>query len=150
MLALQDTFGMNDDTLVKAASAMSGGIGGMYDSCGALLGAAIMLGGVCGSGRDDVGNMEKSMGVRTQTGKLYKWFEKEYGATACQDIRKNFGGGVFYEWNIPWQMELAKEAGVMDKCRDMVEKTAAGTAEMIYDEMKPGKKKPEEKKTGGH
>lgn len=144
MLALQDTFGMKDDALVKAGSAMSGGIGGMYDSCGALLGAAIMLGAVYGSGRGDVGNMDKSMEIRTQVGKLYKWFEKEYQATACQDIRKNFGGGVFYEWHIPWQAELAKEAGVMEKCGNMVGKTAAKTAEMMYDGMKT------RKKTGDH
>jgi len=133
VLALQDTLGIEDDNLVKAASAMSGGIGGMTDTCGALLGAAIMLGAVSGSGRDDVGNMEKSMEIRTQAGKLYKWFEKEYGATTCLNIRKIFGGGVFYEWHVPWQAELAKEAGVMEKCSDMVEKTTAKAAEMIYD-----------------
>ena len=149
MLALQDTLGMKDDALVKAASAMSGGIGGMTDTCGAMLGGAIMLGAVSGSGRDDVGNMEKSMEIRTQAGKLYKWFEKEYGATTCLDIRKIFGGGVFYEWHIPWQAELAKEAGVMEKCGDMVQKTAAKTAELIYDEVKPGKKT-KGKKTGDH
>jgi len=133
VLALQDTLGIEDDNLVKAASAMSGGIGGMTDTCGALLGAAIMLGAVSGNGRDDVGNMEKSMEIRTQAGKLYKWFEKEYGATTCLNIRKIFGGGVFYEWHVPWQAELAKEAGVMEKCSDMVEKTTAKAAEMIYD-----------------
>lgn len=149
VLALQETFGMNDDDLVKAATAMSGGIGGMNDCCGALLGAAMMLGVVYGNGKEDIEDKIKMEEVRMQVGKMYKWFEREYQTPTCRDLRKIFGGGVFYDRHIPWQAELAEEADVDKKCGDMVEKTAAKTAEMIYDGMKPGQKKSEGEMAGG-
>ena len=53
MRALQDTFDMQDDNMLKAAGAITGGIGGMADTCGSLISGALMLGAVCGAGRND-------------------------------------------------------------------------------------------------
>jgi hypothetical protein len=41
---------------------------------------------------------------------------------------------------VPWQQELAIEAGVYDKCDILIKKTAARAAELIWDACKKGEK----------
>ena len=124
---------------------MTGGIAGMRDTCGGLLGAVMMLGAIYGRGKDDLTSRDKIMTTGTEAGKLYKWFEKEYGSAKCYDICKQFAGGTFYDIHVPWQAELAKEAGVMAKCNELVQATVAKTAGMLCDGPEP-EKKPEENK----
>jgi C_GCAxxG_C_C family probable redox protein len=136
---LQETFGLKDENILKAASGLTGGIGGMHDTCGSLLGASMMVGMVSGRGHDEIKNRDKLGESMTAVGKLYKWYEKEFGSAKCYDICTRFGGGVFYDRHVPWQAELAKAAGVPDKCNKLAQKTAAKTAEMIWDGLHKGK-----------
>jgi C_GCAxxG_C_C family probable redox protein len=138
-LALQDTFDMKDDNVFKAAGALTGGIGGMQDACGSLLGASLMFGAVMGRGISEYGNKEKVGESMTAAAQLYKWYEKEFGSPTCHDIRTTFGGGVYYDMLIPWQAELAKKAGVHEKCVELAGKTASKAAEMIWDALNKGK-----------
>jgi C_GCAxxG_C_C family probable redox protein len=140
VLALQDVFDMRDDNVFKAASGFAGGIGGMHDTCGALIGACMMLGLHYGRGLDEIDNMEKYDSQRLLIGKLYKWFEKEFGSAQCHEICTRFAGGVFYDIGVPWQRELAMEAGQMEKCAELTGKTAAKIAEMLWDAMEEEKK----------
>ncbi len=124
---------MQDDNLFKAASGLAGGIGRMHDACGALLGASMMLGMKYGRGREEMEDQAKITSSAMPVGKLYKWFEKEFGSATCYDIRTRFADGVYYDTDIPWQAELAREAGVFDKCAELTGKTAARAAEMLWD-----------------
>ena len=107
----------------------------MGDTCGALLGASMMLGLKYGREREEIGNFDKLKSSSVPVGKLYKWFEKEFGSATCHDIRTRFGGGAYYDFSIPWQRELAMEAGQMEKCAELTGKTAAKIAEMLWDAM---------------
>ena len=111
----------------------------MNDACGSLLGASMMIGAVTGRGINDFADKEKLGESITAAGKLYKWYEKEFGSPTCRDIRTAFGGGVYYNMHVPWQAELAKEAGVHEKCVTLAEKTAAKAAETIWDALNKGK-----------
>ncbi len=124
---------MRDDNLFKAASGLSGGIGHMRDTCGALLGASLMLGLKYGRGREEIDNLEKLKSSFLPVAKLYKWFEKEFGSATCREIRTGFAGGVYYETDIPWQAELAEQAGLSEKCAELTGKATAKTAEMLWD-----------------
>ena len=137
---MQEVFDLRDDNLLKAASGLAGGIGRMRDVCGALLGSSLMLGLKYGRGREELDNMEKLNSSFIPVGKLYKWFEKEFGSVKCLDILTRFGGGVYYDRNVSWQAELAEEAGVRDKCSDLTAKTAAKAAEMLWDAIEEEKK----------
>ena len=139
LLALQDTFGMKDDNVFKAAGALTGGIGGMQDACGSLLGASLMFGAALGRGINEFDNKDKLGESMTAAGQLYKWYEKEFSSPACHDIRTKFGGGVYYDMRIPWQAELAKESGIHEKCVELAGKTAARAAEMLWDALYKGK-----------
>ena len=131
---------MKDETLLKAATGFTGGIGGMRDACGGLTGAVMMLGTVFGRGQQDLKSRDKITETNERVGRLYKWFQKEFGSATCYDIRTRFGGGVYYDTHVPWQAELAEQAGVMDKCKDLVQKTTARTAELILEGEEPEKK----------
>jgi len=133
LLALQETFGMVDDNVFKATGAMTAGIGGMQDACGSLLGASLMFGAVMGRGISDFANKDKLQESMTAAAQLYKWFEKEFSSPTCRDIRTKFGGGVYYDYHIPWQAELAKAACVHEQCVEMVGKTTSRAAEMLWD-----------------
>ncbi|MFC1942618.1 C-GCAxxG-C-C family protein [Chloroflexota bacterium] len=134
VLALQDTLDMKDDSILKASSGLAGGIGRMEDVCGALLGASMMLGLQYGRGREELDDADKLASSTVPIGKLYKWFEKEFGTVKCKEVLTQFGGGVYYDRKVKWQGELAKEAGLAQKCVVLTAKTAAKTAEMILDD----------------
>lgn len=109
LLALQDTFDMRDDNVFKAAGALTGGIGGMNDACGSLLGASLMFGQVTGRSINDFANKEKINESMTLAGQLYKWYEKEYGSPTCADIRKKFGEGFLTIYACPGRRNLPRK-----------------------------------------
>jgi len=130
---------MRDDNVFKAASGLAGGIGRMSNACGALLGASMMLGLKYGREREEIDNFEKLESSLLPVSKLYEWFEKEFGSAVCREIRIELFG-VDYDLKIPRQRELAYEAGLAEKCGELVGKTAARTAEMLWDAIEAEKK----------
>jgi len=112
----------------------------MHDTCGALLGASMMLGLKYGRSRQEIDDLEKLGNSYLTVAKLYKWFEKEFGSATCRDIRTKFAG-VYYDSKILWQAELAKEAGLPERCAELTGKTAARAAEMLWDAIEEEKKK---------
>lgn len=134
ILAIQDVLGLRDDHLFKAASGLSGGIGQMHDVCGAMLGGALMLGTQYGRSRDEINDTDRILQSMTPVGKLYKWFEKEYGGVRCRDVRIRTLG-VYYDTKVPWQGELAREAGMYKHCSDLAGKVAARVVEMLWQDV---------------
>jgi C_GCAxxG_C_C family probable redox protein len=132
---------MRDDNVLKAASGLSGGIGQMHDTCGALLGASMMLSLKHGRGREDLDDVQKLQNCYVPVARLYKWFEKEFGSATCREIRTRVAG-VYYDTKIPWQKELAAEAGLPEFCAQLTGKVAARTAEMLWDAIEEEKEKP--------
>jgi C_GCAxxG_C_C family probable redox protein len=131
---------MRDGNVFKAASGLCGGIGQMHDVCGALTGAAMILSSKYGRGLEEIENTDKMKDAHLYVGKLYKWFEKEFSSVKCRDIRVRHMG-VYYDSKIPWQAELAKEAGFPEHCQDLVGKTTAKTTELLWDAEEDKKKK---------
>jgi len=133
ILAVQDVLDMRDDSVFKVASGLMGGIGLNDDTCGVLLGACLMLGLKYGRGREEIDNLEKLASSSEPVGKLYKWFEKEFGSVTCREIRTRLDG-VFYDLKVPWQFDLAMKDGHLEKCSDITGKTAAKTTEMLWED----------------
>lgn len=131
ILAVQDVLDMRDDSVFKVASGLIGGIGLMDNTCGALLGGCLMLGIKYGRGREEIDNLKKLSSSVEPVGKLYKWFEREFGSVTCREVRTK-QHGVFYDLKAPWQFDLAMEDGHQEKCSDLTGKTAAKTTEMLW------------------
>jgi C_GCAxxG_C_C family probable redox protein len=124
---------MKNDDIFKAASGFGGGMGMLGDTCGALVGAGMILSLKYGRGRDEIESLEKLKESGVPVARLYKWFQTEFGSAKCYDIRTKFGGGAYYDFAIPWQRELAEQAEVFKQCSDLVGKAAAKAAEMLWD-----------------
>ena len=131
---------MKDDNIFKAASGLGGGVGLMHDSCGALLGAGMMLSLKYGRTREELDSLPKLDSSCLVVAQLYKWFEKEFGSAICHEVRKK-AFGVHYDLKISWQFEAAAQAGQFDYCSKLVGKTAAKVAEMLWDAIEEEKKK---------
>ncbi len=115
---------------------MTGGIGGMRDACGGLLGAAMVLGQIYGRDRSNIADREALKPLMPHVGMLYKWYEKEFGSATCYDIKTIMGNGVYYDITVPWQEELAKKEGVAGKCVDLAEETVAWVVDHVWDDVK--------------
>ena len=122
--------------MLKAASGLGGGVGQMNDVCGALLGASLMLSMKYGRSREQMDDYEIAKSSYLPVARLYKWFEKEFGSPSCKGVRTRMAGGVFYDTKIPWQKEMADEAGLPAMCAELAAKTAAHTVEMLWDDDK--------------
>jgi hypothetical protein len=136
---LQDTFDLKDEALLKASGALTGGIGGLADTCGSMIGATLILGSVCGRGHNDEG--EKGMRKLGESIRLaadfFIWFKGKQGTVNCRDIITKHGNGKFYNFGIPEEAQAARETGVFDKCVELVQNNAAEAADIIWDELHP-------------
>ncbi len=141
LLAIQEAFDLENEMLFKAASGLIGGIGSTHSAaCGALNAGVMALGLKYGRERADLEGpediaQEKLYRGREPTGKLCKWFEREFGSVICGEVRKKLNGIDLFS-SIPWQKEMADELGFHKHCSEIVGKTARKVAEMMMEEEK--------------
>jgi C_GCAxxG_C_C family probable redox protein len=153
---LQETFGLRDEGSFKAAAGLHGGIGGRQDVCGALLGASLMLGLMFGSSVEESGKPKTppspgELDLPTQlVGELYKWFKKEFGSVKCRSIQVRHTKEINAQPDAAGLTDMERMQRMFKKCDQVSGKTAAHTVEMIWDEIKPGKKKTARKQAGDH
>jgi C_GCAxxG_C_C family probable redox protein len=133
-------FDMKDEAVLKAASALTGGIGGKADVCGALAGGSMMLGVTVGMGREGE-SIEKMVPAIMKTGEYYDWFTKEFQSSKCRDIITRFGNGTFYDFGIPEQAKAGTEAGVLEKCDNLVQNAVTKVAGIILGAQEAAGKK---------
>jgi C_GCAxxG_C_C family probable redox protein len=148
-LALMETFNLADNSVFKAASGLHGGIGGMGDVCGSLLGASLILGLVCGVGPKERAKLKANKpdkpgakDVPTElVGQLYKWFRKEFGSVKCRIVRAKFERALNQDIRIRDMTDEAKQAALFGKCDELAAKTTARTAEILWGIIKTEEKK---------
>ena len=123
-LALMETFNITDSNVFKAASGLHGGIGGMGDVCGSLLGASLILGLVCGAAPKDPTkpkaeepNKPGAKDVPTQlVAQLYKWFRKEFGSVKCRIVRARVERELNQDIRIRGLTDEEKQAALFARC----------------------------------
>jgi len=147
--AIMETFNIMDNNVFKAASGLHGGIGGMGDVCGSLLGASLLLGLVCGSGpkepvkpKAEETDKPGAMDVPTQlVGQLYKWLRKEFGSVKCRIIRARFERELNQDIHSKGLTDEEKQTALFARCDELTAKTAARTVEILWDIIKTEKEK---------
>ena len=77
LLSYQDKLGKTTEELRALGSAFGGGMGGMEATCGALTGAAVVLGLLDKSGREPKQVMNE----------ILQGFKEKAGATLCKDLK---------------------------------------------------------------
>jgi len=126
LLTFQELLGLTDELTFKAASALCAGMG-MGKTCGALSGGIMVLGMKFGRPRIEDGVEGLFLGMLPAQ-KLVQRFEQQFGTTACIEIAK-------VDWT---DAEAAMQAMVdpefVEKCAQVVGKTAEMVAELIVEE----------------
>jgi C_GCAxxG_C_C family probable redox protein len=148
-LALMEAFNIADNSVFKAASGLHGGIGGMGDVCGSLLGAGLILGLVCGAGPKERAKLKAekpdkpgAKDVPTElVGQLYKWFRKEFGSVKCRTVRARFEKELNQDLRTKDLTVEAKQAALFARCDELAARTAARAAEILWDIINMEKKK---------
>ncbi len=121
----QELLDMEDELLFKAAGPLCAGLGS-GKSCGALAGGVMVLGMVHGRAHLEEGLAGLLKGfVLSQT--LVKRFEQEFGTTTCYEI-----SGV--DWTDMEAVNRSMSSESVEKCSQLVGKTAAMVAELLVDE----------------
>ncbi|NWG03816.1 MAG: C_GCAxxG_C_C family protein [Syntrophaceae bacterium] len=136
MAALQDTLGIRNDEIFKAATGLAGGIGLAGDSgCGAYTGAVLVLSSLVGRERDNFSDPE---GIRFKTHQFTRTFRdrfiQEYGSVICRDIQNKILGRYYYLPD-PQEYEKFHNAGAHDiHCPEVVGKAAQWMTEILLEE----------------
>lgn len=135
LAALFDFFGIEDEKLFKAATALSGGTASMGNgNCGAYSGGVLALGHLYGRERKDFSNREKTERVKELASKLHGKFVEEYGGVICHDVQRKVFGRTF-NLRDPDDHQAFEEAGAhLDKCPSVVGNVVRWTGEIILAE----------------
>lgn len=135
LLALQEFLGLEDELTFKAASSLCGGLAFSGNTCGALSAGVMVLGMKYGRANIEEGLAGLVKGMLPAY-RLVKWFEGEFGTTVCREI-----SGLQMDEEIlkamaaaPEAMEAALPAELIEKCSQIVGKTAEKVAELISEE----------------
>ncbi|PUA31197.1 MAG: hypothetical protein B9J98_07300 [Candidatus Terraquivivens tikiterensis] len=94
--ALQETFGIVDQNVFAAATPFAGGIARDGEVCGALLGALMFVGMLCGRRRlERTSESEDYSRCMSLAVKVYEDFKQEYGSVRCRDVHLRLFGRVY-------------------------------------------------------
>jgi C_GCAxxG_C_C family probable redox protein len=133
--AIQDTLGIRDDHVFKAATGLAGG-GALTGTgaCGGYVGGVMVLSQLMGRERSRFDDPER---IRFKTFDLAKrladLFHEEFGGTICRDVQTRVFGRSF-NLRDPEDFQRFEEAGGhSDKCPDVVGRAARMTVEIILE-----------------
>jgi C_GCAxxG_C_C family probable redox protein len=137
--ALQDAIGIRDDDVFKATTGLAGGGAGTTDgSCGAYVGAIMVLGSLLGRERDkfdDFDSIAPNSPAFTLMRKFRDKFIQEYGSIICRDIHTKVLGRPYYLVDPDEFKKFEEAGGHSDKgCIEVVGKAAKWMAELIEEE----------------
>ena len=84
LLAFEDVLPFDRDTLLMLGSTFGSGMGGMMGTCGALVGAEMVLGILSG----------RTSGMNGNSRRLFQAFEEKCGASRCIDLKGVLTGNM--------------------------------------------------------
>ncbi|MFQ6125710.1 MAG: C-GCAxxG-C-C family protein [Candidatus Heimdallarchaeota archaeon] len=136
LLAVQETLGLRNDLVFKAATGFAGGMGLMgLSACGALSGGILAIGQKFGRERHNLTDPERfRFKTYKLTKKLHERFIAEYGSSTCHDIQQRIFGRSYNLWD-PEEYKQFEEAGAhRDKCPEVVGEAAKWVVELLFEE----------------
>jgi len=139
LCALQTHLGLESSAVIKAATALGGGVGRTGEVCGALLGGLMAIGLVYASDRlDDARTSPAYQETTTRAMKLTDRFRKEFGGLRCRDVHRGLFGR-HYDLRNPEDVQEFRKSDYT-KCEDVVCRNAARLAAEVILELCEGRK----------
>ena len=134
LIAVLEALGMEDDGLLRSATALAGGLGLTANGqCGALSGGAMAIGYLFGRKKEDFANMKKIIKSNLLTKKLHDWYLEKYGNIRCADIQLKLMGRVYDAYD-PAELEQAAKDGFSNISSSLVGEVARMTTQIILEE----------------
>lgn len=120
LAAIFEALGIWNDDVFKAASGLADGLGLTGDgSCGALVGASMVIGYLFGREYKDFKDMYKPMKSYGLVKKLHDQYIEKYGSCRCYDVQKSLLGRTYNLWD-PDELKEAFKSGMMEHCSKLV------------------------------
>ncbi|GAI92651.1 unnamed protein product, partial [marine sediment metagenome] len=115
---------------LKPGSGLADGLGLTGDgSCGALVGASMVIGYLFGREYKDFGDMYKPMESYRLVKNLHDQYVEKYGSCRCHDVQESLVGRTYNLWD-PNDLKEAFNSGMMEHCSKLV-----GSISFIFIEL---------------
>jgi C_GCAxxG_C_C family probable redox protein len=144
LLTIQETFDLEGEEALKAATGFAGGIGRSSSVCGAFTGGVMALGLLYGRDRQTMKHPDPEVRLNRfreieerldrLIKKLAERFTEKYGSTICKEIETKLFGRSFDKWNPEERKEKDRLGGHQDKCPGVVGNASRWIAELIIEE----------------
>ncbi len=129
--AIFESLGIWSDDVFKAASGLADVLGLTGDgSCGALVGASMVIGYLFGRERKDFKNMYKPMKSYELVKELHDKYIQKYGSCRCHDVQEKVVGRTYNLWNED-ELKEAFKSGMIEHCSTLVGDVAKLATEII-------------------
>jgi len=128
LTAFADELGLTEDESLRVATAFGGGMGRQQFTCGAVTGAAMVLGLKFGKGKND--SDDNKLDTYQKTIELFERFARLNGSTVCRSLLNDL------DMNNAGDMQIIHEQGLFHtNCRKYVA-DAVQLAEIILENKK--------------
>lgn len=131
--AIFESLNIWNEDVFRAASGLADGLGLTGDgSCGALVGASMVIGYLYGRGKEDFSDMYKPMKSYGLVKKLHDKYIEKFDSCRCYDVQEKLMGRTYNMWD-PDELKQAFKSGMVNHCSDLVGKVARMATEIILD-----------------
>jgi C_GCAxxG_C_C family probable redox protein len=139
--ALQETLGLEDDLIFRAASCLQGGFPVENRTCGALIAGAMVISMKLGRESLEEGQPGTSRGMREMI-RLVNRFKEEFGSTLCAKVTGGLTDGIVDEKILKLMEERPElfegpSQKVVEICAKTVGKVAETVAEILLEGTSP-------------
>ncbi|WP_202320600.1 C-GCAxxG-C-C family protein [Archaeoglobus neptunius] len=129
--AIFDSLGIWSESVFRAGTGLADGLGLTGDgSCGALVGASMVISYLFPRERENFGDMFRAMKAYRLVKELHDEYVREFGSCRCQDVQKKLMGRSFNLWD-PKEFNEAVNSNMMEYCSNVVAWTAGKAVEII-------------------
>ena len=129
--AIFEALGIWNEDVFKAASGLADGLGLTGDgSCGALIGASMVIGYLFGREHKDFEDMYKSKKSYALVKQLHDIYVEKFGSCRCFDVQTKLVGRTYNLWDEK-EFEEAFESGLIHHCSNVVGTVAKMATEII-------------------
>ncbi len=131
--AIFEALNIWNEDVFKAASGLADGLGLTGDgSCGALVGASMVISYLFGRGKEDFSDMYKPLKSYGLVKQLHDEYIEKYASCRCFDVQNSLMGRTYNLWNED-EKEEAFNSRMVHYCSDIVGKVAQMATRIILD-----------------
>ena len=135
--AVQDTLGLKNDAVFKAATGLAGGCGGTCEgACGGLSGGIMIMSSCFGRTREGFdADVEDKRCASRMAKELHQKFVETYGSAICKEIHGEIFGRTFNFWDQDDKQAFEDAGAHVDKCPSVVANASRWVTELILEEL---------------